>query len=68
MTTERRVLLVDDEPVFLETMSKVLKARGNEVATAESGPKATRYLKKKPCDVVVLDQRVPEMDGMTTLD
>jgi len=68
MTTRRRVLLVDDEPIFLETMSKVLKARGYEVQALPGGPEALLWLERNECDVVVLDQRMPEMDGMTVLE
>jgi DNA-binding NtrC family response regulator len=62
-----RVLLVDDEPVFLATLSKVLRARDYEVGTVESGAAALEELGRTPWDVVVLDQKMPGMDGLTTL-
>jgi DNA-binding NtrC family response regulator len=62
-----RVLLVDDEPIFLGAMSKVLKARGYEVGTTENGLAALEELKIREYDVVVLDQRMPGIDGVTTL-
>lgn len=63
-----RVLLVDDEPVFLKSMSKVLGARNYEVETAENGAAALKLLAVREFDVVVLDQRMPGMDGLTTLE
>ncbi len=63
-----RVLLVDDEPVFVETMSKVLKARGYGVGAAAGGVEALEELRFNRYDVVVLDLRMPGMDGIETLE
>ena len=63
-----RVLLVDDEPVFVDTMSKVLKARGYGVGTAAGGVEALEELLFNRYDVVVLDLRMPGMDGIATLE
>ena len=63
-----RVLLIDDETVFLDSMSKVLGARGYQVGVARSGAAGLEELGAHQYDVVVLDQRMPGMDGVTTLD
>ena len=68
MTDKPRVLLVDDEPIFLKSMAKVLAARGYAVGTVGSGPEALETLRFEKYDVVVLDQRMPGMDGLTTLE
>lgn len=68
MDAKCRVLLVDDEPIFLKSMTKVLTVRGYEVGVAENGRRALEELATKAYDVVVLDQRMPEMDGITTLE
>lgn len=68
MADKVKVLLVDDEPIFLKYMAKVLAARGYEVATAQSGEAALETVRNQPVDVVVLDQRMPVMDGLTTLE
>jgi DNA-binding NtrC family response regulator len=65
--TEFRVLLVDDETEFLETLVKRLKKRKLDVTSAESGREALEILKQTPIDVVVLDVRMPDMDGLETL-
>jgi DNA-binding NtrC family response regulator len=63
-----RVLLVDDEPVFVDTMSKVLKARGYGVGATAGGVAALEELRFNRYDVVVLDLRMPGMDGIETLE
>lgn len=67
MVSKVRVLLVDDEPVFLHSMAKRLQLRGYEIGTAGSGMEALECLEREPYDVVVLDHRMPGMDGVETL-
>jgi DNA-binding NtrC family response regulator len=68
MTTQAiRVLLVDDEADFSSTLSKRLHKRGLLVQTAESGDQALDTLRSAAVDVVVLDIRMPGMDGLETL-
>lgn len=63
-----RILLVDDEVPFIETLSKRLSKRNLVVLTATSGPDALDKLKtESPVDVVVLDVKMPGMDGIETL-
>jgi len=64
---EFRVLLVDDEPEFLETLVKRLKKRKLDVYSAHSGMDALKTLEQTPVDVVVLDVKMPDMDGIETL-
>ena len=60
------LLLVDDEQDFLETTAKVLTRRGFEVLTASRSTEALDILKGKAVDVVVLDVKMPGMDGTET--
>ena len=62
-----RVLLVDDETIFTKNMAKLLKFRGYEVAAVNSGDAAIRELEQSHFDVIVLDLKMPGMDGITTL-
>lgn len=62
-----KVLLVDDEVVFTTNMSKLLNNRGYRVTAVNSGDAAIQALEKETFDVVVLDLKMPGMDGITTL-
>ena len=62
-----RILLVDDEVDFLETLSKRLKKRQVDVGQVTSGEEALVFLDSHPVDVVVLDVKMPGMGGMATL-
>ena len=62
-----RVLLVDDETVFTNNMSRLLTGRGYRVTAVNSGDSAIQALEKEDFDVVVLDLKMPEMDGIATL-
>jgi DNA-binding response OmpR family regulator len=62
-----RLLLVDDEARYVETLSKRLTARGFYVDSALSGRQALELLANRPFDVVLLDVRMPGMDGLDTL-
>jgi DNA-binding NtrC family response regulator len=62
-----RLLVVDDEARFVETLSKRLTARGFYVDGAPSGEQALALLESRPFDVVILDVRMPGMNGLDTL-
>nr|WP_211922587.1 response regulator [Solidesulfovibrio aerotolerans] len=62
-----RVLLVDDEESYVETLRKRLMRRGLVVSMANSGEQALESLAENPVDVVLLDVKMPGMDGMETL-
>jgi DNA-binding NtrC family response regulator len=62
-----KILLVDDEVVFTKNMSKLLNARGYRVTAVNSGDAAIQELQKQDFDVVVLDLKMPGMDGLATL-
>jgi len=62
-----RVLLVDDEVDFVEMLSLRLNEVGERVTPAYSGKKCLEILGQKSIDVVILDIRMPGMDGIETL-
>lgn len=62
-----RVLLVDDEQDFVEMLSLRLKEVEEKVTVAYSGKECLETLKNKEIDVVILDIKMPGMDGMETL-
>jgi DNA-binding NtrC family response regulator len=62
-----RLMLVDDEKRFLSTTQKLLEKKGYDVTTASSGLEALEQLRQKDMDVVVLDVKMPGMDGLEVL-
>lgn len=62
-----RLLLVDDEDDFRQTLAKRLAKKGIPPEQAENGEKALSILEKKEMDVVVLDVKMPGMDGIEVL-
>ncbi len=62
-----RLLIVDDEPLFLETLERIFRREGMEVATATRGETALDLLEERPFDVVLSDIVMPGMDGLTFL-
>ena len=61
------VMVVDDEPDFVETLVKRLERRGFEVTGVGSGQEALMLLGTRHFDVVILDVMMPGMDGIETL-
>jgi DNA-binding NtrC family response regulator len=62
-----KVLVIDDEEDFLETIVKRLLLRGIDATGVDSGKEALRVLQEQSFDVVILDVRMPGMDGIETL-
>ncbi len=62
-----KIMLVDDEERFLSTTKKLMSKKGYDVITATSGAEALEKLKYKDIHVVILDVKMPDMDGITTL-
>jgi len=63
-----RVMLVDDEVPFVEALTKRLKKRNLNILTAFSGKEALETLdKNRNVDVVILDVKMPGLDGIETL-
>nr|WP_320016711.1 response regulator [uncultured Desulfobacter sp.] len=62
-----KLLLVDDEIRYLETTQKLIERKGYEVWTAPSGEKALQTMAAHNIHVVILDVKMPGMDGNETL-
>src|SRR5687768_7216369 len=67
MPRAARVLAVDDNPRILDILTEFLEARGYEVATAQNGGDAMMTLATSTFDVVLLDVRMPRVDGIAAL-
>jgi two-component system, OmpR family, response regulator CpxR len=62
-----KVLLVDDEKEFVDTLAERLEVRDFEVTRAYTGDEALEGIAQNEVDVVVLDVLMPGKDGITTL-
>jgi DNA-binding response OmpR family regulator len=63
-----RILLVDDEKVFVDTLAKRLKKRGFNISKAYNGSDAIKFLKKSDFDVAVLDIMMGKPNGADVLN
>jgi two-component system response regulator CpxR len=64
---DMRVLLVDDEWQFVEALAERLQLRGFNALVAYDGPSALDLLEQGGVRLVVLDLRMPDMDGLEVL-
>ena len=62
-TAARTILVVDDEKSIRTTLADILEEEGFEVTTADCGEKAVKLCEKLPFDVILMDVRMPGMDG-----
>jgi len=68
MSSDIRVLIVDDEPDILEFLGYNLKKEGYEVVSAENGKEALTVAKSFDPHLIVLDIMMPEIDGIEVCD
>jgi DNA-binding NtrC family response regulator len=61
------ILIVDDDEVIRETLSDVLRKRNYEVFSVYSGTEAISVIKKNLIDLILLDMRLPDVDGLEVL-
>ncbi len=64
---EAEILVVDDTPINLTVVKGLLKKTLVKVDTAESGMETLEKVRKKKYDVIFIDHRMPQMDGLETL-
>lgn len=65
-STKCRILVVDDEPVFMESFTDMFESLNCEVSTAKSGNKALQILAEERFDLILMDCRMPQLDGYET--
>jgi DNA-binding response OmpR family regulator len=62
-----KLLVIDDEPGIRELLDTLLSRKGYDVILADSGQKGLEVFCRARTDVVVLDLKMPGMDGLTVL-
>lgn len=60
---KQRILVVDDEPRYVRSITVILQANGYEVLSANDGEKAVELAASEDLDLILLDIRMPKMDG-----
>ena len=60
----RKILVVDEEPVLVETIAYNLEQAGYQVTTAADGTSALEAAQRETPDLIILDIMLPEMDGL----
>lgn len=68
MSRQVSILIVDDEEVVRLSFLRILADASDDVQTANSGDEAIRMMQERPFDVVLLDLRMPGMDGIAALE
>ncbi len=64
----QKILIVDDEKSIRESLQMILEYEGYETLFAQSGKQALQTLEDEPVDLVMLDIKMPGMDGLEVLD
>ena len=67
MNAHTKILVVDDNEVVRLSLLRSLRNENRDVSLASDGVEAVRMLEAEPFDVVLLDLRMPHMDGLTFL-
>jgi ActR/RegA family two-component response regulator len=65
--TNLKILLVDDEEKFLNSIAKRLRLLGFDPLKASSGPQALALAKNNRIDLAIVDLKMPDMDGIVTI-
>ena len=65
---EINILLVDDNPKFLNTLAERMRLKGHEPFTALNGKEALNIAKTNRIHIAVIDQRMPDMDGLVVIE
>ncbi len=63
-----KILVIDDQRSIRNTLKDILEYESHEVVLAENGPEALEKFTAEKFDVILLDIKMPEMDGMEVLD
>jgi CheY-like chemotaxis protein len=58
------ILIVDNEALLVETLSRALKSKGHTIVTASNGIEGLKRFAEGACDLVITDIIMPDMDGI----
>lgn len=63
----KRILVIDDELIIRSSCKKILAPEGYEVISAESGKEGIELFEKEAFNLILLDLKMPDMDGIEVL-
>ncbi|MEW6456350.1 MAG: response regulator [Acidobacteriota bacterium] len=63
-----KILIVDDDKDWRETIGDILKKQGYKILFAKNGRTSLKILKKENIDLIILDLRLPDISGMEVLE
>jgi len=64
----KKILVIDDEELITKSLLKLLEKEGYKTTVARTGKEALEIVKKNDFDLVISDVRMPEMDGIETVE
>jgi CheY-like chemotaxis protein len=64
----RTILIIDDQPFFINMQQAMLKQQGYQVLSSTSGPEGLKLAKKHKPDLILLDIEMPGMDGFAVCE
>jgi YesN/AraC family two-component response regulator len=67
MKDKKNILVIDDEPIVLDSCRKILRQEGFEVNGAMNGREGLKKIEEDQYDAVLVDWKLPEIDGMEVL-
>jgi CheY-like chemotaxis protein len=62
-----RILVIDDQPLVLDVLRRMLEDGGHQVGTARDGEEGLKLFAEKPADVVVCDLFMPGVNGLEVI-
>jgi two-component system response regulator FlrC len=65
--SERAILVVEDDPVQMRQVARLLRSEGYRISQASSGSQAIRKLEERGVDLVLTDRKMPAVDGDSLL-
>jgi CheY-like chemotaxis protein len=66
--SRRTILIIDDQPFFINMQQAMLKQQGYQVLSSTSGPEGLKLAKKHKPDLILLDIEMPGMDGFAVCE